>query len=356
LKDRKEKSIALIIPTLTSGGAERVMATLANTFQEKQTIQVHLIVLTGGALFYHLHPKVQVYVPSFDYKKYSRIVFTFKIIFFLRNTLRLLKPDTCLSFGGKYNAFVLLSAIGLQTKVFVSDRSRPSISYGAFLNVLNPIVYRLAAGIVAQTMRAKDYLYKKTKHRNIIVIGNPIKEFNLPIIAKKKVILNVGRFIATKNQELLVRYFNEIATDDWELWFLGEGPLWETLKEKAAKSRKASHIHFFGNQKNVEDFYAQARIFAFTSISEGFPNALGEAMRAGCACIAYDCEAGPADLIENDSNGFLIPLGDHEAYKLKLEQLVKDSTLRSEFSKHAKVTIAAYNEEKIAMDFLYFLT
>lgn len=349
------KQIALIIPSFTAGGAERVMATLANRFQEMPNLQVHLIVLTGGELYYELHQEIKVYQPSFEYKQLNRFTFIVKILLFLRLTLKQIQPYASLSFGGKYNSFVLLGSIGLGIHTFISERSRPGISYGRFLNIINPYVYRLSAGIIAQTTKAQQYLYKKTKHKTIKVIGNPIKEFSFPNAEKKKVILNVGRFITSKHQEWLIEYFNAIDTDEWTLWFLGDGPLLDSVMQKAKDSPKKAQIHFFGNQKEVEKYYAEASLFAFTSTSEGFPNALGEAMRGGCACISFNCEAGPSDLISDGENGILVPNYQHEDYISKLKELIADSELRVSIAKKGIESVKSFNEERITHDFMAFI-
>ncbi|MFN3754468.1 glycosyltransferase [Flavobacterium sp.] len=352
---KTKKQIALIIPSFTAGGAERVMATLANRFQEFPDLQVHLIILTGGERYYELHQDIKVYQPSFDYKQLSRFAFTVKILLFLRRTLKQIQPYASLSFGGKYNAFVLLGSMGLGIKTFISERSRPGISYGRFLNSINPSVYRLAAGIIAQTEKAQQYLYQKTKHKTIKVIGNPVKEFSFPNTAKKKVILNVGRFIPSKHQDWLIDYFNAIDTDDWSLWFLGDGPLLDSVIQKAQESPKKEQICFFGNQKQVEKYYAEASIFAFTSTSEGFPNVLGEALRGGCACISFDCEAGPSDLISDGENGILVPNGQHEDYISKLKKLIADSEWRASLANAGVESVKSFNEEKITHDFMAFI-
>lgn len=351
----KIKKIALIIPSFTAGGAERVMATLANRFQKLPNLQVHLIILTVGERYYELHQNIKVYQPSFDYKQMSRFAFTVKILLFLRRTLKQIRPYSSLSFGGKYNAFVLLGSLSLGINTFISERSRPGISYGRFLNSINPYVYRFSAGIIAQTEKAKHFLHQKTKHKNIKVIGNPVREFSFPNTEKRNVILNVGRFIKSKHQDWLIDYFNAIDTDDWELWFLGDGPLLDIVLQKTLESPKKERIHFFGNQKNIEEYYAKASVFAFTSTSEGFPNALGEAMRAGCACISFDCEAGPSDLIKDGENGILVLNGQHEDYISRLQELILNSELRSSLAKAGVETVKSYNEEKISNDFLTFI-
>ncbi len=339
---------------MSAGGAERVMATLANEFQNIEMVEISLIILTGGEIFYPINDKVKIYKPNFNYKNFNRIIFTLKIMFFLRKTLQEIKPDFSLSFGGKYNSFCLLTSLGLGIKSFISDRSCPGISYGKFIDTLNSITYKTAYGIIAQTEKAKLFLIKKTEHKNIQVIGNPIKSFSNNI-EKKLIILNVGRFIETKHQDWLIEYFNELETFNWELWFIGDGPLYEQTMLKAKKTKKSKKIIFFGNQKKLEKYYNVSAIFAFTSTSEGFPNALGEAMSAGCACISFDCEAGPSDLIENGINGWLVKNEDHIDYKNKLGILIAEEKLRNKFSNESIKKISNFDEGKISEAYLNFI-
>ena len=161
MQTSSSKTITLISPSLSAGGAERVISLIANRLV-KEIDQVNLIVLTKGPRFYQLDPRIQVYEPNFKIEELGRIRFTLKSFFWLRSMWKKLKANAALSFGGKYNAFVLLSALGKGQKIFVSDRSRPSISYGKFLDKLNPIIYRRATGIVAQTERAKSLLARAT--------------------------------------------------------------------------------------------------------------------------------------------------------------------------------------------------
>lgn len=104
------------------------------------------------------------------------------------------------------------------------------------------------------------------------------------------------------------------------------------------------------------EYLANAEIFAFTSTSEGFPNALAEAMSAGLAVVAYDCMAGPSDLIDDGVNGYLVPENDEELFKKRLISLIENSELRKHFGQEAKNKIRRFYQKPIAKKFFDFIT
>jgi GalNAc-alpha-(1->4)-GalNAc-alpha-(1->3)-diNAcBac-PP-undecaprenol alpha-1,4-N-acetyl-D-galactosaminyltransferase len=355
VKRCKVKNIALVIPGMACGGAERVMSELAHFFVEQPEVSVSLILLTKSEKFYPIPSKVKLIEPSFEHRQYSRFIFTLKIFMFLRKAFKGSKPNVVLSFGSRYNSFVLLASFGLGLKVYVSDRSRPSNSHGWFLDLINPIVYRFASGIIGQTQVAQENIFKKVKHRNIKVIGNPISKGELNYSHKQNIILNVGRFIPSKQQAFLVKTFAEIDPIGWKLVFLGDGPELMSIQKLAQELEVLNMVEFLGNVSNINNFYQKAKIFAFTSISEGFPNALGEAMAAGLACISFDCEAGPRDIIDHKQNGFLVDIKEKEEYKERLKQLILDEHLRFKFGREARLKMEQFSSEAIAKQYFEFL-
>ncbi len=313
---------------------ERVMTLLAQYFVSRG-ISVRLIVLTKQPHFYPLDDRIQVVEPDFTIDQMPRICFTFRNFLFLRRQLRE-SARVVLSFGGKYNAFVLLASYGLGKSVFISDRSRPGIGYGVLLNRINPLLYRWAAGIIAQTERAKSVIFYQTRHPRIAVIPNPVRPIEgTPFPSSDKIILTVGRLIPTKKFDWLLDIFAGTRRDGWKLIILGDGPLMDALRRQAAMLGIADSVTFAGNRKDIDDYYRSAHIFAFTSVSEGFPNALAEAMATPLPCIAFDCEAGPSDLIDDGVNGFLLTEGALDTYRDRLQQLMDDETLRFRFSEAA---------------------
>ncbi len=336
------------------GGMERIACELSNYFSDK--VDTHLVILGKNDQFYKLAEDIQISSPSFSTNGQNKFVSIFKTITFLRKELKNIKPDAVLSLGEMYNSFVLLATIGMNIKVFVSDRTRPDKDWGVLHNNLRKYVYRRARGIICQTDFSKRHIHGLTHHKNIHVIPNPSYPFELPKLEKKKVVLTVGRLIATKKVDVLIKLFDDISSNGWELWIVGDGPERASLEKVAKDVSQPQNIKFWGSRRDVVSFYAQASIFAFTSISEGFPNVLLESLTAGLPTIAFDCIAGPADLIEDGVNGFLIPEMDIESYKFKLSELMDNQEVRTKFSEAAKLSKQKYHIDKVGDHFLTALS
>jgi len=352
------KRLCLIVPDLNKGGMERVMSELAIYFSTKANTEVSFVLLTNRSdIFFKIPEKISVYLPEFVFNNKVRFISIIRTLLFLRRTIRKINPNAVLSFGETYNSFVLLSCLLLGVKVFVSDRSRPDKRWGFFHENLRNILYPLSSGIISLTKYSKDFLLKKTGHTNIKIIPNPIRLVEKKMHESGNIILNVGRLIKSKRIDLLLKIFSKCENDNWELWLVGDNEAQE--KEKLMKLSNdlniSNKVKFWGKQDDIEKFYRNAKIFAFTSESEGLPNVLMEAMAAGKACISFDCIAGPSDLITDGKNGYLVNMYDSEEYVSKLNSLIRDSELRKKFSENAQIKAEEFNINIIGEKYYNFL-
>ena len=184
-------------------------------------------------------------------------------------------------------------------------------------------------GVIAQTNIAAEYQRKYFKKTEVIVIPNSVREVQLfPEIKREKVILAVGRLNDyLKGFDLLIESFAKLKNQDWELHIAGGDEEGEALKEQAERLGVINRIKFLGKVKEIDKCYAYAGMFVIPSRSEGFPNALAEAMTAGCCCIAFDFVAGPNEMITNGVDGILVPSGDTQ----KLAEAIDDLIVKDDF-------------------------
>ena len=349
--------IFFIRASLIHGGAERVMVELANEFASRN-IETHIVVLAVSEDFYWLNPNIKIHRLGFRNKGVIKKQFSeFNVLLKLRNLLKQERPDSIISFGPKYNIISILASGFLRLKVFVSDRSNPHKKIALHIHLLRQLVYRYATGMIAQTELAKKIQRKQTRNTNIKVIPNPVKSIQpYPNIHRENIILNVGRLVLEKGQKYLLKAFSKINKNDWKLVILGDGPLRKDLEQLADSLNIKNQIYMPGAVSTVDEWLAKASIFAFPSISEGFPNALLEAMAAELPCVSFDCDAGPRDIISDGENGFLIELYDVEGFSDKLEQLTDNVDQRKKIGSSAKLYANRFNIKNISVKFLDFIT
>jgi GalNAc-alpha-(1->4)-GalNAc-alpha-(1->3)-diNAcBac-PP-undecaprenol alpha-1,4-N-acetyl-D-galactosaminyltransferase len=359
----EKKKLVLVIPSLQTGGMERVLAVLASYFADKPYLEVH-IVLYGmhRDIFYSLPFNVMVHKPEFRFMNTLglRLISSVRTLVYLRKTIRGLKPDSVLSLGEYWNSFVLLALYRLPIRVFVSDRCQPNKHLGFFQERLRKWLYPGAAGIVVQTGIADEYYRRHIRHPNIRVIGNPLREIENPRnIPKENIVLTVGRLIKTKHHDQLISIFMRINKPGWKLVIVGDEVKkhsnLQQIRRRIHELQAEDSIVLVGRRLNVEDYYNQSRIFAFTSSSEGFPNVIGEAQAAGLPVVAFDCMSGPAEMIQDGASGFLVPLFDYQRFQERLAELMDDAELRQRMGAAARLSVKKFAVEKAGAAFESFI-
>jgi glycosyltransferase involved in cell wall biosynthesis len=357
----KSKSICFVIHSLSFGGMERVMSSLANNFCERENVNVNILLIgKQPKIDFALNAKIRVFRPSFKFDASRRIKSTIKTIKFIRATVVELSPDVVLSFGEYWNNLVLLSLFKLKYPIYISDRSQPNKNLGNLQNYLRNRLYPNAAGYIAQTEKAREIACNNKWSRNTIVIGNPIKPIsNFKQLGQENIMLTVGRLIPTKHIDQLIDIFNNVNNNIWKLVIIGgdakKKKLFKEYRELVQHLGLNGQIELIGATQNVENYYRKAKIFAFTSSSEGFPNVIGEAMSFGLPVIAYDCVAGPSDLIKDGETGFLIEERNQKDYEQKLSRLMQEQDLRNRLGAKSLEKIKDFDEGIIADKFFNFM-
>jgi GalNAc-alpha-(1->4)-GalNAc-alpha-(1->3)-diNAcBac-PP-undecaprenol alpha-1,4-N-acetyl-D-galactosaminyltransferase len=344
-----QKKIVIVLPKLTPGGTERTAVVLANYMVGKD-IDVTILVMFKRNKFYELHSKVKLIEPDNFRDKYGKILSFPILLWYLRKSIKAENPDTVFCLG--YMLLGIITSIGLNTKVVISGRSSPdrvrfpgNALFNAFYNFCYSILRFRIDGIIAQTNYAKE-VYKKKYSCPIVVIPNFLREIKKFKHQRKNQIITLGRCSYEKAQHFLLEAFSKLHAPDWTLAIVGDGPLLNDLKNQANELNIAEKVEFCGFQKEVDFYLSQAKIFGFTSIIEGYPNALIEGMANGLAPVSFNCVAGPSDIINEGENGFLVPVGNVDFFAEKLQLLIDNSTLLNEIVSNAS-KIKQTNDLKI---------
>ena len=176
-----------------------------------------------------------------------------------------------------------------------------------------------------------------------ISIPNPNTYENIEIIPHKEpILLFVGR-LDNRSKKLftLIDIWYRLCKlyPQWKLIIVGDGPDKDVLINKA---KDISNIEFKGYQ-DPREYYEKAFIFCMTSIFEGFPMCLTEAMQFGCVPIAFDSFSAVYDIIKPGETGELVKSFDKKEYVGKLIHLIDDETYRKKLSKNAFQYVKRYD-------------
>lgn len=352
---KPKKNIAFVVYSLNSGGAERVVTTLANYFALQYNVTIITIVNTTP--FYTINKEITLKscVDKINNSKnlVSALKNNTKLIKTIKKHLKSENINLVLSFMTTSNVLSLIASKSLKIPCIISERSNPYIyTNNSFWDKLVRYTYPKANFLVVQSNLIKNYYQTFVKSNRVIILPNPISETlsSQKNISKKRTptIINVGRLDSNKAQDVLLKAFASINKKDWKLVLIGDGELRKDYEKLTKKLHIANNVIFTGNINDVQNYYNTASIFAFTSKSEGFPNALIEAMYFEMACISTDCPTGPSDIIENTKNGFLIEVNNQSQLESRLIELIDNNTLRDSLGKEAFKTAKAYEVTQVA--------
>lgn len=337
------------------GGIERSSSIAANYFAS-QGQKVILLSFYSSPITYSIVGVEHIQITDGESK--NRAIRIFERKNKIRKEVKSIKPDVILSYGEFINIPVLWATIGLSIPVVISDRLSPVFALNKIYVLLKKILYRNAAGCIAQTEIAKSMLIEKVSVKNVVVIPNPINAISKVDCEKKKQIISVGRISPEKGQKYLLEAFAQQPYKDWHLVFIGGvSREWvqEELNSIVYKYGISDRVHFLGRKENFSKDLSESEIFVLPSLSEGFPNALIEAMSVPLPCISSDCVAGPSDIIENGVNGILVKPKSVKELTDAITMLIENENKRKTLARNAYSIREKLAVDKIAQQYLDYV-
>ncbi len=350
----------LIIHSLNSGGAERVISRMANywvakgwdvtllTFEDDTEapfypLESQVLHLPLGIAEYSPHPILGVWNNLASVRS-------------LRAAIRTSKPDVVISFLDRTNVITLLATRGLNVPVLVSERNDPAmLSPGKIWNLLRQWTYPFADRIVVQTQRAGNFFSAKLQNR-IFVMPNPVSlppatQSGATRLLGDRNLIAVGRLVHQKGFDLLLQALAQLKDryPEWTLSILGEGELRSQLESLRTELGLKDRVHLLGRVKNPHEFLDRADIFIMSSRFEGFPNALCEAMVCGLPVISTDCPNGPREIIRDGIDGILVPTEDVSALATAMERLMSNEQERKALAAAAPELATRFSLEKVML-------
>lgn len=370
----RKKNVAILIPKLVGGGAERVASNLSIHLDEEK-YNKYVVVYDSSEMDYPYGGKLinlnSKAMPNFFGKIYN----LFKRIYKLKKFKKKYDIDVTISLLSGPNLVNILSREN--DKIIVSVRNFISKSstgfYGNIYKRLIKLFYNKADKVIPVSKAIAEDLvdnYKIHKEK-ISVIYNSYDIEKITKMSKVKIekkykyifnrptMVNMGRLSNQKGQWHLIRAFKKVKKKikKAQLVILGKGGLEEYLRELVNDCNLNDSVHFLGFQNNPFKYIKSSQIFIFPSLFEGFPNALSEAMACGVPVISSDCKSGPREIlapntdfeiqckdIEYANYGILIPVLDGNFYEAK-------DPLTYEEKKLAQVVIEILNNVNLSQKY-----
>lgn len=367
---------------LSVGGAEKVTSLLL--MELIHDYNVHLVLMYNN-IHFPVPKEVNIIflsdkkVPGNYFSKYIDIV---RFIFKYKKLLKSHNIKHAISLLNRPNLINgLVAMFHKKTEYVISERGFPSDNFTSKISLLSSkILYPFFYNKCDKLFSNSVYINEDLKNNFGIkipmeVIYNPIEiphktiePESLVNIAEPLKVITAGTLNERKNQIMIIKSVED-SSRDFELKILGSGHLKEYLLEEIEKRSLNDKIYLTGAVKNVDDYLAESHCFVLSSFTEGFPNALLEAMAVGLPCISTNCLSGPLELLHENKDdveinngeffkakyGILINNDDHEGLKKALDYLHDNSTERKKYSELALKRSQDYMLKNIYKSFKEFL-
>ena len=338
------RKVIIVIENIAGkGGTERVASGLANALARLPGYEVALFSLFGERSFFPLANDVRLRCGDGD-----SLFWPWRLAMALRRE----RADVIITVSmGKLSVVMtpFLRLFCARSRLLLSEH----VSFHQYPRVfkwLKLLVYRLGDRVIFLTRQDSDAIARWVGAGKCRVIEN-VSPFGTQAptpTLQKKVALAVGRLSNQKGFDRLIALWRGVAAQapDWRLLIIGDGPERDALRRQIEDAGLERQVSLLPAAADVAAYYRQASLYLMTSRYEGLPMVLIEAMSFGLPLVAYDCKTGPAELIDDGVNGYLVPDDDAAAFSEGVIKLMLDPGLREHFSL-AALEVPSFSPERI---------
>jgi len=353
IKRSKMKKILYITPRLDgAGGIQHVFSIKANYLQKKYGYVVSILTTNTRS------EKI-----LFDFSKIELIdkkinsfgpFYLWNFINLVKRQIKISNPDILIIVDNGLKGF-LLPFFLRNSKIKIVFEQRGFRYYEAIeqkLTYFGKLKIYFLNKLINYTMSFVDEMIVLTessksewKVKNIQAIPNPLwiespKENSLD----HKNVLFIGRQEFVKGYDFLFPIWKKVIQKypDWKLHVYSATNPELGLNKLVQGLDLGTNVMFHEPTGDIYKAYEKASIYLMTSRHEGFGMVLLEALASGLPCVAFDCPTGPATLIQNNFNGYLIKPFDLDNYTEKVITLIEDTELRRKLGENGKQSTQKY--------------
>lgn len=338
------------------GGIERAIVNLANLLTENG-VKVTIIVTDNiQQIFYPLNSNITLFHRSLNFgitKEGNRITKKLKLlndILTLKSVFKKCKADVFIGTEPSISIASWFAARLINKKVFAWEHHHFYwLEKNNFWSFLFGKVYPRLAMVVCNNS-TEQKLFNDIGCKTI-VIPNVVPNKNNPVSSlMSKELLTIGWLIRRKGVDLIPSIATKIQQKhpDWRWKIIGTGEEEEKFVNEIQKRNLQSFIEVVPPYTHdLTDEYLNSSVYIMTSRSECLPMVLLESMSYGIPCVSFDCPTGPAEIITDSKDGFIIPMDDIELIASKVNLLIENENLRKQLGAEAKKSSARYSPENI---------
>lgn len=345
-------NITISIADITHGnGTERAVTNLANLLVKYFDYDVTIFSIFSKRMekpYFLLESKIKVIhleqsVKSLIDRQKAYRIMNKKILANYKN------EDFNISIGTDYGNNIAIAKLPAKIKrVCCAHLNYASVTgYG---NFFRKIWYKKASAVVLLTNAdAAHYTFIKDSKKFVIPNSLSFEAKKTADMSKKRIIC-VGRLSYQKGFDILISNASKLRNriPDWKIDIFGDGEDRANLEELIKINELSEFIEIHEPVKTIQNELLSSSIYLMTSRFEGLPMVLLEAKSVGLPIVSFDCPEGPADVIKNNEDGFLVPLFDIESLFEKVDFLAKNETVRQVFSKKAIENSKEFSTENVA--------
>ena len=271
----------------------------------------------------------------------------------IRKLVKEHKPNIVCAFGSEIAVMTAIALIGVKgPKLLLAERGDP-YTLPLKWKILLRLAYLIADNAVFQLETQGNWFGKRIMKRSCIIPNAYIPtgaESSFTGIRKKRIV-SVGRFVAEKRYEILIEAFADLQKKhtDYRLCIYGDGP-YRKVYEKLIKEYGIEHlVDMPGYTDDAMGSIKDASVFVLSSLYEGMPNTLIEALACGVPTVSTDCTpGGPAFLTDNGRRGLLVPVNDTISMSKAICSIIENPQLAEYLSSHGREILAILNEYRIS--------
>lgn len=325
--------------------------------------EVSIVSCLDAPVAYALRPRIKHYglIPYEAYRVGGKLRTFPRICSEYVRVMRNVKPDMVVCFLPEPCLIALLMNHRVKAVLVGSERGNPFFQYRSKIyRRLMEFTYRRLDGVVFQTQGAREFFSGKVWGRST-VIGNPVNDRLAQMRCtgpKEKKIVSVGRFTYEKNYPMLLRAFARVhgQLPEYKLHIFGRVEESLGIRELVAELGLQDAVVLEGQTDAIYEQICDAEIYVLSSLSEGMPNALMEAMGLGLAVIATDCPSGgPRQLIRHGENGLLVENDNEDEMADAMLYLLNNKVKAEEMAENAKRIVETYSLRNIVSQWKQYL-